>query len=147
MKWKSIIIGALAFYVVSFVISMATGPIIHEGVLKPSYQANAEFWRPELNQEPPDMTSLMPMWIAFGLFTSLVFAGLYSCCSCGDGPGWKRGMTYGLGMGIFVSAVLLGYSGIFNLPYDIWFYWIGETLVFYTLGGAVMGWAVAKWGD
>lgn len=146
MRWKCIIVGAVVFYVVSFILGMVTGPLIHEGVLKEAYVAHSEFWRPELNQDPPDMGALMPMWIAFGLILSVVVAWLYCSCRCGEGPGWKRGLRFGLGLGIFVCAVLLTYSGVFNLPYKIWYFWMAEAVVMYTVCGAAMGWAVAKWG-
>ena len=38
MRWKLIILGGLAFYVAMWLISMATGPLIHEGILKATYQ-------------------------------------------------------------------------------------------------------------
>ena len=28
------------------------------------YKATAEYWRPELNEDPPDMTTLLPRWIS-----------------------------------------------------------------------------------
>ena len=74
MNWKLIIIGGIAFYVAAFIVSMAGGTFIHEGVLDETYRATESFWRPELRQDPPDMASLMPMWIATGLVTSFVFA-------------------------------------------------------------------------
>ena len=48
MNWKVIILGGLAYFIATFVIGMATGPIIHEGVLEELYNATAVFWRPEL---------------------------------------------------------------------------------------------------
>ena len=57
---KVILLGGLAMYVAEFLLSMATGGVIHEGILTELYQANASFWRPELNQQPPDMAALMP---------------------------------------------------------------------------------------
>ena len=44
---KVIALGGLAYYVAQFVVSMVTGPFIHEGVLNELYMANASFWRPE----------------------------------------------------------------------------------------------------
>ena len=60
MNWKLIIVGGLVFYVVMFVVSMVTGPVVHQGILLESYQATEQFWRPELRQVPPDMAALMP---------------------------------------------------------------------------------------
>ena len=73
---KLIIVGGLVYYLMQWVVSFITGPLIHEGVLTEAYQANASFWRPELNQEPPDMAALMPRWIITGLLTPLLVAAL-----------------------------------------------------------------------
>ncbi|MCH8884888.1 MAG: 3-phosphoshikimate 1-carboxyvinyltransferase, partial [SAR324 cluster bacterium] len=72
-----IIGGGILMYVVQFILGMVSGMFIHEGVLEPLYAATTEFWRPELNQDPPDMAALMPRWIATGLVTALVYAGIY----------------------------------------------------------------------
>lgn len=145
MKLKCIVIGGLVFFVLSNLLGFVTGPLIHEGVLDPLYAENAGFWRPELNQDPPDMAALMPTWLLNSLIVSLVIAWLYCGCKCGDGPGWKRGMRFGLGLGIFVCAMYLAWSGVFNLPSKIWIFWGAEALVAYVICGAAMGWAVGKW--
>ena len=36
-------------------------------------------------------------------------------------------------------AIMLGLSGVFNLPAKIWGWWIGEGFVYYLIGGAVLG--------
>jgi hypothetical protein len=36
---KLIIVGDLVYYVVQFIVSFATGPLIHEGVLDAAYRA------------------------------------------------------------------------------------------------------------
>jgi hypothetical protein len=74
---KVIVAGGLAMYVAQWLISMVTGPLIHENVLKELYMANASFWRPELAQDPPDMAALLPRWIAIGLITSFILAGIF----------------------------------------------------------------------
>jgi len=40
------------------------------------YEATAEFWRPELNQVPPDMGALMPLWITTGLIAAFLSAAV-----------------------------------------------------------------------
>ena len=62
LNFKTILIGGIVFYAVSFVFGMISGQFIHEGVLDPLYRATSEFWRPELQQDPPDMAALMPRW-------------------------------------------------------------------------------------
>ena len=113
MNWKAVVIGGIVFYVVMFVISFATGPIVHEGILDPLYIANEQFWRPELMQDPPDMAALMPRWIAVGLITSIVLAALYGFVqSAFAGPGWKRGLAFGFGVAIIFSLTAAGWSGV-----------------------------------
>jgi hypothetical protein len=74
---KVIVVGGLAMYAAQFLLGILTGPLIHEGVLTEAYQANASFWRPELNQQPPDMAALMPRWIATGLIGAFILAGIF----------------------------------------------------------------------
>jgi hypothetical protein len=148
MNWKTVVIGGIVFYVVMFIVSMATGPIVHEGILDPLYIANEQFWRPELTQDPPDMAALMPRWIAVGLFSSIVMAALYGFVqSAFTGPGWKRGLFFGLGVSIIFSLLAAGWSGVFNLPEKIWVVWSLESFAYYLPGGAALGWVVGKLGS
>jgi len=141
MNWKLIILGGLAMYVVMFAVSMALGPIIHEGVLDQSYRDHSEFWRPELNQDPPDMGALMPRWIGVGLFTTFIVAGLYGIVNKAfTGPGWMRGLKFGAMMSVLMCCFAAGWSGIFNLPDSIWAWWGAESFLYYLPGGAVLGW-------
>lgn len=145
MKLKCVVVGGLVFFVLSNLVSFATGPLIHEGILDPYYQASENFWRPELRQDPPDMMSLMPLWLLNSLIVSLVVGWLYCACRGGEGPGWKRGLRFGLGLGIFVCALYRALSGVLDMPGQIWFWWGVEAIVIYALCGAGMGWAVGKW--
>lgn len=63
------------------------------------------------------------------------------------GPGWKRGLIFGLGMGIIFSLMAAGWSGVFNLPEKIWVVWSLESFVYYLPGGAALGWVVGKLGS
>ena len=142
---KVIIVGGLAMYIVQFIISMATGGFIHEGVLVELYQANASFWRPELNQDPPDMAALMPRWIATGLVTTFIITGIYDNIRSGlNGSGVVKGMKYGFILFFFSVCLSAGWSGVFNLPATIWVWWNAEALVMYLVGGAVLGFVAAK---
>lgn len=145
MNWKLIIVGGIVFYAAAFVVSMGTGPLIHEGVLDPLYRANSEFWRPELNQDPPDMAALMPRWIAMGLLTSLVFASIYGWIGKAFGtPGWKSGLRYGLMLGVVATCYSIGWSGVFNLPDAIWGWWSVESFLTNMAGGAALGWVATR---
>ena len=145
MNWKLIFLGGLALYLVTFVIGMATGPLIHEGLLEPDYKQTQEFWRPELNTEPPDMAALMPRWITVGLINSLILAAIYGCVHSGlSGPGWKKGMIFGAILSGFMCTFCAAFSGVFNLPDKIWIVWAAESFVYYLPAGAVLGWLHAK---
>ena len=104
LDWKVIIGGGVLMYVAQFLISFVTGSFIHEGVLDPLYKATTEFWRPELNQDPPDMAALMPGWIATGLIIALFQAAFYdNIRSALDGSDMIRGFKYGLVLGWFAG--------------------------------------------
>lgn len=148
MNTRRTLVGAVGFWLVTNLLGMfVTGFIIHQAILEPIYRANESFWRPELNQVPPDMTSLMPYWLLTSFLLSLVVAGIYSCVeSSFSGPAWKKGLTWGLSLGIFMFFAGLGYSGVFNLPLTLWLWWGIDGIIVYTLGGAAMGWTAERFG-
>ena len=142
MNWKIIFIGGVAYYATMFVVSMATGYFIHSpaGVLFETYQATALFWRPELNADPPDMAALMPMWIATGLASALIAAGIYSVVrSSLAGAPWQRGLKFGVIAALFAVISAIGYRGIFNLPDHVWAWWMVDATLLHLAGGAVLG--------
>jgi hypothetical protein len=142
---KVIVAGGLAMYVAQFAVSMLTGPFIHEGVLLEPYQANASFWRPELNQDPPDMAALMPRWIAVGVIAAFILAGIFDNIRGGlDGSMLVRGAKYGFILFLVNLCISAGWSGVFNLPEAIWVWWNAEALLYYVVGGAVLGWVTGK---
>jgi hypothetical protein len=147
LDWKVIIGGGVLMYVAQFLISFGTGSFIHEGVLHPLYKATTEFWRPELNQDPPDMAALMPRWIATGLIIALLQAAFYdNIRSALDGSDLIRGLKYGLVLALFYAAFCASFSGVFNLPNAIWGWWSVEGFIIYPLGGLVLGWFAGKYG-
>lgn len=145
-NWKLIILGGLAYYVVTLLISFATGPIVHNNLLKPEYKAHAELWRPELNEEPPNMMALMPRWTTTGLLGAFLIAAIYAWIHPAfSGPGWKRGLQYGTMLAVLAITVgALGYSGVFNASDKIWAVWAIEGFFYYLPGGAVLGWLGGK---
>ncbi len=146
LNFKTIIIGGLVFYAVQFIISMITGPLIHENILASLYRATAEFWRPELNQDPPDMAALMPRWIATGLLMSFVFVGIYDNIRAAfDGSGLVKGLKFGIVLSLIYAATAAGWSGVFNLPATIWVWWVVEGVLVYCIGGAALGRYVDKY--
>ncbi len=142
MNWKLVGIGALVFWIVSNIIGMAvTGPIIHQGVLDPVYRAHESFWIEPLRQDPPDMAAVLPYWLINSLLASLVIAGIYSCVhSCFKGPGWRKGLTWGLCLAILTFCTYLAFSGLFALPMTIFIWWGVDAAIIYMISGAAMGW-------
>jgi hypothetical protein len=146
MNLKLIALGGLAFYLMTWVISFVTGPLIHNGILAEAYLATNSFWRPALTQVPPDMAALMPRWVVTGLSLSFVMAGLYGCFRPAiAGSGFARGAKFGLLMSLLVAATMASWSGFFNLPDKIWFWWIVEALFTYVICGGVLGWVADRW--
>jgi hypothetical protein len=146
MNARLIVVGGITFYVVMWVLSFVTGPLIHNAVLDEAYQATKEFWRPALMQKPPDMAALLPRWIATGLLFSFIVAALYGWVrSAIAGSGWKRGAKFGFGVFLLMAGVMASYSGFFNLPDRIWAWWGVDTLIGQVVGGAALGWAADRW--
>ena len=145
MNWKVIVIGGVVFSAVTWVLSFITGPLIHNGILLDDSQATAQFWRPELVQQPPDMAALLPRWIVSGLISSFIFAGIYDVVRGAlTGPGWKRGLKFGVILVLFNVSWSLGYSGVFNLPDTIWAWWAVDGTIMYLLASAVLGWLAER---
>ena len=142
---KVILLGGLAYYVTQWLVSMASGPLIHEGMLDDLYRANAAFWRPELNQDPPDMAALMPRWIATGLIGAFIQTAIYdNVRSALDGTPVVKGVKFGFVLYLIYASMSAGWSGVFNLPEMIWVWWNVEAVVAFLAGGAVLGLVVGK---
>jgi hypothetical protein len=145
MNLKVILIGGLVFYVVLFAVSLGTGMVVHENLLMEAYRAHPEFWRPELNQDPPDMAALMPLWITCGLIASFVTAFIYDWVRPAlSGPGWQQGLKFGVIAMLFHGIYILNWSGVFNLVNKIWLWWWLESIVYLLIAGAALGWVVQK---
>lgn len=146
MNWKLVIVGGLVFWVVTWILGFGvTGYLIHDQILDPVYRANSSFWIPELNQDPPDMAAVMPFWLIGSLIASLIYAGFYAkVVACFTGPGWRRGLMFAFCLVWVYWAFLLGFSGLFNLPTELWIWWGVEALILYLAGGIAMGWAGGK---
>ncbi len=148
LEWKVIIGGGVLMYIAQFIVSFATGAFIHEGVLDPLYRATTEFWRPELNQDPPDIAALMPRWISTGVLISLVYAGIYdNIRTAFNGSGYIKGLKFGLMIAVIYALFCAAFSGVFNLPDAIWGWWALEGFIIYPLGGLVLGWFAEKFGS
>ena len=140
MNWKLIVVGGLAYYVAAFIVSMAGGTFIHEGVLEESYRATEMFWRPELRSDPPDMTALMPMWISIGIVTSFILAGIYGVFrNALSGPAWQRGLKFGFAVWLLNASLMAAWQGIFNLPVNIWVWWAVDAAIYVHVGAVVLG--------
>ena len=146
MNWKLIIVGGLVFFIATWIVGFATGFLIHEVVLDEAYRATEDFWQPALREDPPDLAALMPRWIGIGLLSAFVTAAIYGWIrSSFNGPGWKKGLQYGLMLWLLIGFLYLGLSGVFYLPNEIWLWWIVDALVLYCLGGAALGWFAERW--
>jgi hypothetical protein len=142
---KVILLGGLAFYAAQWLVGMVSGPLLHEGILTGMYQANASFWRPELNQQPPDMAALLPRWIATGLIAAFIMTAIFdNIRGALDGSAWMKGLKFGGIAFLFSVCITAGWSGVFNLPDMIWVWWNVEALFYFLIGGAVLGWVTGK---
>lgn len=144
---KNVILGGIVFYAAQWVFGMVTGLLLHEGILEPIYQAHPAFWRPELMQEPTDMAALLPRWIVTGLLGAFILAGIYdNLRGAFDGAGWIRGAKYGFVVALIYAVTAAGWSGVFDLPDLLWFWWVLEGFFLYCLCGVVLGWFIGRYG-
>jgi hypothetical protein len=91
------------------------------------------------------MASLMPRWIATGLFMSFIFTGIYdNIRDAFDGSGVIKGLKFGVVLSLIYGATAAGWSGVFNLPETMWVWWVAEGVFIYCLSGAALGWYVGK---
>ena len=140
---KIILLGGLAYYIAQFVVSMLTGPFIHEGVLVELYVAHSMFWRPELVSD--NMGDLLPRWIATGIVASFFQVTIYDNIRYALSGGHAiKGIKFGLISFVFYACFSAGWSGIFNLPEAVWIWWNIEALAIFVIGGAVLGLVVGK---
>ena len=87
------------------------------------------------------MTALLPRWITTGLLVAFISAGVYGLVrSAFDGPGWQKGLKFGLVLFLINAAAMASWSGVFNLPDSIWMWWGSELLLYWVFGGIVLGW-------
>ena len=92
------------------------------------------------------MAALMPRWIATGLIGAFFAAAIYdNINSAFDGNGIIKGLKFGVVLGILHGTAAAGWSGIFNLPETIWFWWILEGFFYFIVGGIALGWYVNKY--
>ena len=85
------------------------------------------------------------MWIPSGLLSAFLAAGVYSVIRPAlTGPGWKRGLKFGVIALVFAIVNALGYHGVFNLPGKIWIWWMVGAAVMYLAAGPVLGWIAQK---
>jgi hypothetical protein len=145
MNFKVIFIGGVVYYAALWIVSMATGHLVHEVLLDQIYRDHEGFWRPELNMDPPDMGALMPRWIATGLLGAFVISGIYDKLrGAYAGSPAVRGLKFGFTVALLQATIAMGWSGIFNLPDSLWLWWTLDSLAYYALGGAVLGWITEK---
>jgi hypothetical protein len=143
LNWKLILIGGVVFYLASWLLAPISVPLIHNGVLADDYAATSQFWRPELMNN--DMAALMPRWIVTGLIGAFITAAVYGWVRPAfSGPGWKRGVKFGVVLILFSITAMLAWSGVFNLPNQIWGWWTVDMTFTYLISGAALGWVAEK---
>jgi hypothetical protein len=86
------------------------------------------------------MSLLWGLWIPSGVAAALIAAAVYSVIRPAlTGPPWRRGIRFGLITIAFSVINALGYHGVFNLPDNIWAWWIVGTVISNLVAGAVLG--------
>lgn len=141
MNIKLIVLGTIAYFITAQVIGAITGMFVHGegGLLEATYKSYAAMWRPELNETPPNLGALMPLWITTGLINSLIVAITFSLIRPAlQGGVIAQGLKYGVIASLFMAGLYGMYFGIFALPGSLWLAWGLEGLVMCCVGGIVL---------
>ena len=137
MNIKSILLGALVFFLVSVALAFVLA-IPDEALFEEIYKA-LPLWRGELESN----SSLFLAWIAQKMIFALGISLLFHWVSPSmKGPGWRRGILFGLCTCPLIWATYLGLWTLFTLPASIWIWWGSYYLILVTISGAAMGSAV-----
>ena len=68
---------------------------------------------------------------------AFVMAAIYdNLRSALTGSGWLRGFKYGLVIALLYTTFGAGYSGVFNLPNAIWFWWALDGFIIFPMSKA-----------
>ena len=142
---KVILLAGLAFYVTQWIVGMPFGMLVHEGVLAEAYDQTESFWRPELNEDPPNIGALMPMWLTLGIIGAFIYAFIYDNVRAAlGGAAWMKGLKFGVIASLFAITGAMMSHGVFNLPAEIWVWWSVERVVVLLLAGIVLGIVTTK---
>lgn len=58
-----------------------------------------------------------------------------------------KGFKFGMVSALLYGSAAAGWSGVFNLPEIIWFWWVVEGFLYFAVGGLALGWYVEKYGS
>jgi hypothetical protein len=122
-KWSTLFIATLiTFFVTDF--------IIHGLLLKSTYMATQNLWRPEA-----EMASFMPYMMLGKAFTALFFALIFV-------HGYKgKGMGEGIRYGLFLTGLMTGFHltmySVEPYPLSLVLAWIGLGAIQYMVAGVV----------
>jgi len=124
--WKKVLLSGFLVFVMWSVLDF----IIHGVILKDSYEATAQLWRPMSEMK----MGVMYMTV---LISALAFASIYGWLirRKGLGTGVKYGLLYGIGMGIGMGY---GTYSVMPIPYHMALIWFLGTFVEVTLGGCLL---------
>jgi len=113
-----------------FVTGMVLDQLIHNVILKATYESLKHLWR-------PDMDSLMWIRPVMGLILSFLLT--YIFIKGYEGQGIMEGVRFGAVMGLFTSIPMAyGTYIIIAIPYPLAFQWFVYGLIEYILFGIVL---------
>jgi hypothetical protein len=127
---KKSILAALAV----FMVWSALDFVIHGLILKSTYEATAQLWRP--------MTEMkMGVMHVAVLIAAVAFVSIYARLLARRGVG--TGLQYGLWFGL-ATGVSMGYGtySVMPIPYHMALTWFLGSLVQGAVGGVITGWIV-----
>ena len=126
-------------FIVVFVLMEIAGYVVHEGILKSTYQATQSLWR-------PDMMSLM--WIIHVLTVIGAFFFTFIFSKGYEGKGIAEGIRYGLYIGIWMSAgMAYGTYAMIAIPYSLALQWFIYGVICYVIYGIALAMVFGKKGS
>ena len=137
MNLKAFLLGSLAFFLVSLLLAFILA-IPDEAFFEQIYD-EVSLWRGDFSGSSKFLYGWVTQKMIFAMGFSLVFQWIFPSI---QGPGWRRGIIFGLSTCLFVWATYLGLWSVLDLPGILWIWWGGYYLIISVIGGAAMGRAV-----
>jgi hypothetical protein len=124
---KRVLLAGIAVFVAWEILDF----VIHNVLLKSTYAATAELWRPEAEMK-------LGVMVVVVLIAAFCFSGIYGCLVSPKSPaaGLKLGLLYGIAVGVGMGY---GMYSVVPIPYYLALSWFLATVVETVVAGLLVG--------